>query len=373
MTGFKKVIAVLLVLLVAASVGIITVNAAQTSDSSEVCSADTTIIVHARHKELAQPYLYLWNSLPTNGAMSKAYPGEKLSPSGDWFNYTLRGYTKVNALVTDADGKQYSKEYTLSTVDGKTAEFWFLDGKWTKYDPEKPDPVTSTDLRDETIYFVMTTRFYDGDSGNNVHCWDDGKAGNPDSDPAWRGDFKGLAEKLDYIKALGFTAIWVTPVVENASGYDYHGYHALNFSKVDPRYESSDFDFDDLVRAVHEKGMKIIQDVVFQHTGNFGEAHFCPIFERDYNADLADLEASMKPTKYLLDTFGLKSAEEYYAQKPEVQYQQRLNIMKNVDYPGNLHNTTGLKPAEADYGTEKLSSSDKYNPNNYYHTGFFPA
>ena len=146
MTGFKKVIAVLLVLLVAASVGIITVNAAQTSDSSEVCSADTTIIVHARHKELAQPYLYLWNSLPTNGAMSKAYPGEKLSPSGDWFNYTLRGYTKVNALVTDADGKQYSKEYTLSAIDGKTAEFWFLDGKWTKYDPEKPDPVTSTDL-----------------------------------------------------------------------------------------------------------------------------------------------------------------------------------------------------------------------------------
>ena len=91
------------------------------------------------------------------------------------------------------------------------------------------------DFRDETIYFVMTTRFYDGDSSNNVHCWDDNKAGNPDSDPAWRGDFKGLIEKLDYIKALGFTAIWLTPVVENASGYDYHGYHAINFSNVDPR------------------------------------------------------------------------------------------------------------------------------------------
>ena len=81
----------------------------------------------------------------------------------------------------------------------------------------------------------------------------------------------------------------------------------------------------------------------------------------------------MVPTDYLLNTYGLKSAEEYWAQKPEVQYQQRLNIMKNVDYPGNLHNTTGLKPAEADYGTEKLSSSDKYNPNNYYHTGYFSS
>ena len=63
-----------------------------------------------------------------------------------------------------------------------------------------------TDFRDETIYFVMTTRFYDGDPSNNTHCWD----GNNPGDPAWRGDFKGLIEKLDYIKALGFTAVWIT-------------------------------------------------------------------------------------------------------------------------------------------------------------------
>ena len=51
------------------------------------------------------------------------------------------------------------------------------------------------DFRDETIYFVMTTRFYDGDPSNNTQCWD-----NQDrnvGDPAWRGDFKGLIEKLD--------------------------------------------------------------------------------------------------------------------------------------------------------------------------------
>ena len=59
------------------------------------------------------------------------------------------------------------------------------------------------DFRDETIYFVMTTRFYDGDKSNNTQCWD-GKQYNV-GDPAWRGDFKGLIEKLDYIKALGFT------------------------------------------------------------------------------------------------------------------------------------------------------------------------
>lgn len=373
MTGLKKATALLLTLLLAVSFGILTVNAAQASDSSEVCSSTSQILVHVRHKQVTQPYIYLWNSLPTNGAMSKSYPGEKMVASGNWFNFTVTGYTKVNALITDADGKQYSREYTLNAPDGETREYWCSDGKWTKYDPDKVDPVDSVDMREDSIYFVMTTRFYDGDKSNNVHCWDDTKAGNPDSDPAWRGDFKGLAEKLDYIKALGFTAIWVTPVVENASGYDYHGYHAMDFSKVDPRYESDDFDFDDLVRAVHSKGMKIIQDVVFQHTGNFGEAHFCPIFEKDYSADLSDLEASMVPTKYLLDAYGLNSAEEYWAQKPEVQYRQRLNMMKYVDYAGNHGNTTGLVPAEADYDISKLSDSKIYNPNNYYHTGYFQS
>lgn len=80
-----------------------------------------------------------------------------------------------------------------------------------------------TDFRDETIYFAITTRFYDGDPKNNVLCWDGQGHQKANNDPAWRGDFKGLIEKLDYIKALGFTAIWITPVVQNGSGFDYHG------------------------------------------------------------------------------------------------------------------------------------------------------
>ena len=128
-----------------------------------------------------------------------------------------------------------------------------------------------TDFRDETIYFLITTRFYDGDSSNNARTSEDKKANNPESDPSWRGDFAGLIEKLDYIKALGFTAIWITPVVQNNSGYDYHGYHASNFNAVDYRYESNGINYQTLIDAVHAKGMKIIQDVVFNHTSNFGE------------------------------------------------------------------------------------------------------
>ena len=372
MTKIKKLCALVLVVMIVITAGVFTVGAAETTDSNEVAadSTATGITIRVRDDEVAQPYLYLWNSLPTNDAMSDSYPGEKLvSKDGNWFIYTVPNVTKVNVILTDAEGNQHSKEQKL--VSGN--DWWCDNGKWTKYDPDNLDPVDSVDMREESIYFVMTTRFYDGDTGNNVHCWDDSQANNPDSDPAWRGDFKGLAEKLDYIKALGFSAIWVTPVVTNASGYDYHGYHAMDFGSVDRRYESDDYTFDDLINDVHQKGMKIIQDVVFQHTGNFGEEYFCKLFEKDYTKDLSNIEESMIPTDLLLDTYGLDSAEDYWAQKGAVQYQQRLNLMKNLNYSGDNGNSTGNYPDTKDYDMNKVSTSDTYNANNYYHTGYFQS
>lgn len=373
MTRIKKLCALVLAVMMVVTAGVISVNAAQSSDSDAV-SADTTetgITIHVRMSDGTQPYVYLWNSLPTNSAMSKSYPGEKMTKGDKWYNYHVADVTKVNAIVTDANGKQYSSEKKLESA--ASADWYCENGKWSKYNPDEPDPIGSVDMREETIYFVMTTRFYDGDTGNDVHCWDDGTAGNGDDDPAWRGDFKGLGEKLDYIKALGFSAIWVTPVVTNASGYDYHGYHAMDLSTVDARYESSDYTYEDLIHDAHQKGMKIIQDVVLQHTGNFGESHFCDLFTKDTTKDLGNLQESLIPTQYLLDTYGLKSPEEYWAQKPGVQYQQRLNLMKNVTYSGDNGNSTGPQPADQDFSMNKISQSDTYNPNNYYHTGYFQS
>ncbi len=178
-----------------------------------------------------------------------------------------------------------------------------------------------TDFRDETIYFTITTRFYDGDPTNNVYCWD-GK--NNVNDPEWRGDFKGLINKLDYIKALGFTAVWITPIVENASGLDYHGYHAFNFSKVDPRYESDDCSFKDLIDAAHARGMKIILDIVLNHTGNFGEDRLCPMFEKDYSKNLSNILGSMRlhPNTVLPADYDLADPK---AHDP------RINALKNED------------------------------------------
>ena len=192
-----------------------------------------------------------------------------------------------------------------------------------------------TDFRDESIYFMITTRFYDGDPSNNVLCWDNQEAQKSTKDPCWRGDFQGVIDKLDYIKALGFTAIWITPVVQNASGYDYHGYHAMDFSKVDCRYQSGDGKksgdvmFQELIDKAHAKGIKIILDIVLNHSGNFGEEHFCKEFDRDTRLrNQADINACMIPN---LETLG----SDYPSLLPAGQYQRRLALMKNTD--GNNH------------------------------------
>ncbi len=191
-----------------------------------------------------------------------------------------------------------------------------------------------TDFRDEQIYFVITTRFYDGDASNNTQCWDN-QSKNA-GDPAWRGDFKGLIEKLDYIKALGFTAIWITPVVENASGYDYHGYHASDFSKVDHRYESEDVSFQTLIDEAHKRGMKIILDIVLNHCGNFGEANLCKLFNRDWTADQSQLTECLVP--YTVSEGGMLP-DNYASLDGGRQYAARLSKMKNSsDENGNMKN-----------------------------------
>ncbi|MFF0204055.1 carbohydrate binding domain-containing protein [Streptomyces sp. NPDC005017] len=127
------------------------------------------------------------------------------------------------------------------------------------------------DPRKDPIYFVMTARFNDGDSSNNRGGSQHTKSGNAaGNDPMFRGDFKGLVQKLDYIKGLGFSAIWITPVVLNRSDYDYHGYHGYDFYKVDPRLESAGASYQDLIDAAHAKGMKIYQDVVYNHSSRWG-------------------------------------------------------------------------------------------------------
>lgn len=317
MKRVKKIIAAVLTVVMIASVAIVSTSAATVKKTD---SSAAGITVHY-YCENAVPTIYYWNSLPTN--ISTTYPGESMtSEGGNWYRYSFSDKTKINMLFI-ANGVQSAE------LSRETGEWWYKNKRWSSKNPGESGSFDRTDMREDSIYFVITTRFYDGDKSNNVHCWDDGKANNPDSDVAWRGDFKGLIQKLDYIKALGFSAIWITPIVENASGYDYHGYHAFDFSKVDPRYESNDCTYQDLIDAAHEKGIKIIQDVVWNHTGNFGETKLGQLFTKEYKSikDLSSVNC-MVPVKGSEFT---KSYPNYDSLNPDAQYQARLAILKNTD------------------------------------------
>jgi len=125
-----------------------------------------------------------------------------------------------------------------------------------------------TDWRNENIYQILTDRFYDGNPSNdNVEA----SHGSPYAPTANNGinggDFQGIEMKLDYIKSLGATAIWISPIVFNVGGTSaYHGYGAQDFYTLAPHWGTMT-DLSNMVKAAHARGIKVILDLVCNHTG----------------------------------------------------------------------------------------------------------
>ena len=127
----------------------------------------------------------------------------------------------------------------------------------------------------ESIYFIMVDRFENGDPTNDNAGF---IAGDPTGgfDPTdigyWHGgDLKGVTKHLDYVKSMGFTSIWITPPVKQkyvqGSSAAYHGYWGLDFTTVDPHL-GTEAEFKEMVTRAHELGLKIIIDVVANHTAD---------------------------------------------------------------------------------------------------------
>ncbi len=135
--------------------------------------------------------------------------------------------------------------------------------------------VPSPDWRDQILYFVLTDRFADGALANNDQGAGEFAAGVRSRYNG--GDLRGVQQRLDYIRGLGATGVWITPPVANQwldmqaadSGYaGYHGYWAENFMQVD-KHLGTLADYQRLSGALHRKGMVLVQDIVLNHTGNF--------------------------------------------------------------------------------------------------------
>ena len=115
----------------------------------------------------------------------------------------------------------------------------------------------------QSIYQIMTDRFFDGDPSNNNA---EGTYSPNNSQGVHGGDFKGIEQKLDYIKALGATAIWISPVVLNANG-QFHGYAGLDFHKVAPHWGTL-ADLQHMIQAAHARGILVIDDIICNHGGD---------------------------------------------------------------------------------------------------------
>ena len=199
----------------------------------------------------------------------------------------------VASLPTDGDGSP-SPSSTTPTEPDVDLEFLYT---------------RDIEFRQETIYFIVVDRFHDGDADNNP-------GPNPELyDPDrqewgkyWGGDLQGIIDKLDYLKQMGVTALWLTPLfeqiedlfIENAA---IHGYWTKDFKRFNPRFigagedpslnntqDSRNTTFDRLIEELHQRNMKLVLDIVCNHSspdvsGSKGELYDDGVKIADFNDD----------------------------------------------------------------------------------------
>ena len=214
----------------------------------------------------------------------------------------------------------------------------------------------------EAVYFVVTDRFVNGDPSNDhrdqggpddeTRTFDRPTPGSDAGDNIGYlgGDFKGIVDHLDYIRGMGFTALWITPIVDNPDeaftggkpaqkgGFltdggktGYHGYWGVNFYQLDEHLPSKGLDFKALADAVHGQDMKLVLDIV----GNHGSpAYSMPtpqpkygqVFDRDgklvadhQNLPPAKLDPKNNPLHRFYNTSGgLAELSDFNENNPEV-------------------------------------------------------
>jgi glycosidase len=119
----------------------------------------------------------------------------------------------------------------------------------------------------DTIYLITPDRFANGNPGNDEFDFLDDRLARNEPYGRHGGDLKGIADNLDYIAEMGFTSVWLNPVLENAMPvWSYHGYAITDFYAVDPRFGSNE-QYRRLAEAMREHGLGLIMDQVLNHIG----------------------------------------------------------------------------------------------------------
>jgi pullulanase len=162
-----------------------------------------------------------------------------------------------------------------------------------------PKTTMDSDWDEARIYFMLTDRFFDGDESNNGVGYDKNYA-----ESYHGGDFAGVTSKMDYLKDLGINTIWITPIVDNIDKmvdvptrqYGYHGYWAQDFTTIDEHLGDKE-KFKTMLDAAHDRGIKVMVDVVVNHAGYGTNAsdHFTDMLRTHPGTDLITSEQAFLP------------------------------------------------------------------------------
>ena len=186
------------------------------------------------------------------------YSGVKLdrqvsldSPNYKLLYFTIAPDAKPGKMPIrlNLDGRKHTLDYELKARDMKGEDY---------------EGFSAADV----LYLLMPDRFAQGDV---VAATDLEYNDAPDrTQPSTRhgGNLKGIADKLDYLDSLGITAIWSCPVLENdMPGGSYHGYATTDYYRIDPRF-GTNADWQELIAQAHKRGIKVVMDMIFNHSGS---------------------------------------------------------------------------------------------------------
>ena len=235
---------------------------------------------------------------PARGAPPQQdFPGTtvrvtKIEPPNWWVGFTpelmlLLSGQDLEATHVSCNLPTLPVSRTQATAGGKYLFVWLKIGAGTKPGTAvcritAPKGTTSFELplaaraptlgrfqglsADDVIYLIMPDRFANGDPTNDEPAEAPGSHDRTNPHAYHGGDLRGIQNHLAYLKDLGVTSLWLTPVVKNGAAQDYHGYGAVDLYAIDPHLGSLQ-DYQELVAAAHKKKIKIFFDAVPNHVG----------------------------------------------------------------------------------------------------------
>ena len=163
-------------------------------------------------------------------------------------------------IASDADPGTY---YIVFSKDGRSFKYPYEIAARQEGSAERTSFTTA-----DMIYLIMPDRFANGDTSNDSTDDTADKYARHELFGRHGGDIQGIINNLDYIAGLGATAIWCTPLLEdNQPDHSYHGYACTDYYHIDSRFGDNNL-FKEYVQKAHEKGIKIIMDIVPNHAGS---------------------------------------------------------------------------------------------------------